>query len=376
MRSVEGLLHHLGNEFDFRVVACDRDSGDAQPYPNIQPGVWKDASAGQVWYLPKSNRCLRAMIKVLRNEEHDLLFMQSLFNPCFTLWPLILRRFGLSGSTRMLLAPRGELSAGALSIKPFRKRLFLRLAKMLGLFRGVQWQATSAEEVEEIRGSGLATAIRGKKRPDVYLAPNLRKHQAEEKEVDAAGDGRLRVVFLSRIAPKKNLDYALQVLAKVTVLVVFDIYGPIDRTPDYWIKCQELIKQFPANVSVNYHGPIEPNDVPGMFHRHDLLFLPTRGENFGHVIIESLLSGCPVLISDRTPWRGLSGRKAGWDLSLDYPVQFVSALEEYSRTESKERCEMRRAARLAGKEFLDLDAAIVANQNMFRQIFADLETNQ
>jgi hypothetical protein len=32
------------------------------------------------------------------------------------------------------------------------------------------------------------------------------------------------------------------------------------------------------------------------------MILPTLGENFGHVIAESLLSNTPVLISDKTPW--------------------------------------------------------------------------
>ena len=38
-----------------------------------------------------------------------------------------------------------------------------------------------------------------------------------------------------------------------------------------------------------------------MFQEYDLLFLPTKGENFGHVILESMSAGTPVLISDTTP---------------------------------------------------------------------------
>ena len=35
---------------------------------------------------------------------------------------------------------------------------------------------------------------------------------------------------------------------------------------------------------------------------HDLFVFPTLGENFGHVIYESLMCGTPVLVSDNTPW--------------------------------------------------------------------------
>jgi hypothetical protein len=38
---------------------------------------------------------------------------------------------------------------------------------------------------------------------------------------------------------------------------------------------------------------------------YDLFLFPTLGENYGHVISEALASGCPVVISDQTPWRNL-----------------------------------------------------------------------
>jgi glycosyltransferase involved in cell wall biosynthesis len=47
-----------------------------------------------------------------------------------------------------------------------------------------------------------------------------------------------------------------------------------------------------------------PDDVPGTFAQYDLFAFPSRGENFGHVVLESLSVGTPVLVSDRTPWKG------------------------------------------------------------------------
>lgn len=61
---------------------------------------------------------------------------------------------------------------------------------------------------------------------------------------------------------------------------------------------------------------------------HDLLLMPTLGENFGHVIPEALISGCPVLISDRTPWRELESKKAGWDIPLSRLEKFHSVLQQ------------------------------------------------
>jgi len=62
--------------------------------------------------------------------------------------------------------------------------------------------------------------------------------------------------------------------------------------------------------------------------QHDLFFFPTLGENYGHVIMEALMAGCPVLLSDRTPWRNLTAAGVGWDLPLEQPERFSAVLEE------------------------------------------------
>jgi glycosyltransferase involved in cell wall biosynthesis len=45
-------------------------------------------------------------------------------------------------------------------------------------------------------------------------------------------------------------------------------------------------------------------------------------ESFGHAIFEALAVGCPVLISDQTPWKNLQEKQAGWDL----PVSNLNAI--------------------------------------------------
>ena len=46
------------------------------------------------------------------------------------------------------------------------------------------------------------------------------------------------------------------------------------------------------------------------------------------MILEALAAGCPVLLSDTTPWRDLSERRAGWDLPLTAPERFISVLQQ------------------------------------------------
>jgi glycosyltransferase involved in cell wall biosynthesis len=367
VQSIDGLVSHLGSEYDLKVGAYDRDSGDRNPYSDLNISCWNRVDGQSIWYIPKDYRRWLGIASFLRQETFDVLYLQSLFNPCFSLWPLLLRRLGLlKGRTKVLLAPRGELSKGALSIRSRKKRYCLQLMRLLGLCRGVDWQATSAEEAEQIKASGLAVACRRDEKARIFLAPNLKRFQELSKIALPKRNSckTLRVVFLSRIAPKKNLDYALSVLATVRTDVKFTIHGPIDRDPEYWTMCQSLMHELPANVCVEYLGPITPDQVRRMFSEQDLLFLATRGENFGHVIMESLLAGCPVLISDQTPWHGLVQLNAGWDVSLDEPDDFRDAIERYSRLPEDERMKMREAARCAGTAFLDLESTVSATRKM------------
>src|SRR5581483_6433272 len=87
---------------------------------------------------------------------------------------------------------------------------------------------------------------------------------------------------------------------------------------------RRAIVALPPNVRVRDRGPLAAADVASELARSDVLLFPTFGENFGHVVLEALLAGVPVLASDRTPWRGLAAREAGWDV----PLEDVAAFRE------------------------------------------------
>ena len=81
--------------------------------------------------------------------------------------------------------------------------------------------------------------------------------------------------------------------------------------PNWSIGCQN-----PA-VEVVFHGGMPPSELAPHFHAAHYLLSSTTQENFGHSIVEAWAHGCPVLISDRTPWRGLEAHNVGWDWPLD-----------------------------------------------------------
>jgi glycosyltransferase involved in cell wall biosynthesis len=99
----------------------------------------------------------------------------------------------------------------------------------------------------------------------------------------------------------KNLTLALEALRTLSKPVEFDIYGPLEDHA-YWERCRSLIAELPPTATVRYLGELPPAQVRHTFAGYDAFVFPTLGENFGHVIAESLSASCPVISSNETPW--------------------------------------------------------------------------
>ncbi len=138
----------------------------------------------------------------------------------------------------------------------------------------------------------------------------------------------------------KNVYGAIELLQHVAGRVTFDIWGPIEDSA-YQLRCQQLASGLPENIQVRWCGVIQPQCVGNVMSRYDAMLLPTFGENFGHAIVEALSAGCPVVISDRTPWRGLEKAGVGWDLPLDCPGTFHQAFATLTRMDEREHSIMR-----------------------------------
>jgi glycosyltransferase involved in cell wall biosynthesis len=176
--------------------------------------------------------------------------------------------------------------------------------------------------------------------------------------------GQLRVVFLSRISPKKNLLGALRVLKDVSGDVEFNIYGPAEDAA-YWKECKRAIEILPPNVRVRYVGEINHDSVSYVFAEHDLFIFPTFGENYGHVIFEALIAGCPVLISDQTPWRQLKSAGVGWDIPIDDTEQFSAVLQQCVDAGDELYAALRVRAKEYAESHLNNPGIVEANRKLF-----------
>lgn len=360
LRTIANLVDALGDEFEFRIVAADRDALDVSPYASVTPEVWCPVGNALVYYVSPQQQRLRSIARLMRETPHDLLYINSYFDWFSTVIPLAARALGLVPRRPTVVAPRGEFAASALALKARKKQVYMLVAKAIGLYRGVVWQASSEYEAQDIR------RIIESKAAQVVVASDLptRVHHLTQS-VSSAPPGRsLRLLFLSRISPMKNLDFALSALAMVEAPVEFSIYGPV-RDEAYWNECRAISRGLPPHIKVEYRGVVDPDRVGSVMSAHDLLFLPTRGENYGHVIAEALSAGTPVLISDETPWRGLADAHAGWDLPLDAPREFAQRITDCARMTDEERALWRQDVLRYAESRLDDPSAVEANRRMF-----------
>lgn len=345
LRSVANLVSHLGSEFAFDIVTLDRDAESDRAYPGIIVNEWNDVGSARVYYAAPNRLTPSHLSRLMRETPHDVVYLNSYFHPRFTVIPLLLQRFGRVPSRPTIVAPRGQFSAGALALKRLKKWAFVNMAKLTRLYAGVLWQASSAYEADDVKRMFDVPDA------DIIVAPDLlprhppamRTEETTQRGAHRSAANPLRVIFLSRITPKKNLDFALRILSRVRVPVEFSIVGPIrDRT--YWESCRKLMDDLPDNVRAHHLGSVEHAKVHDLMVDHDLFFLPTHGENYGHVIPEALVAGTPVLLADTTPWRNLESHGVGWDLPLGDEEAFVSAIESAAKLSIEEYSALRKRA--------------------------------
>lgn len=363
--SVRNLVAGLGSQFRFRVLTADRDLGDAYSYRGIDANRWTENEDCEVFYANSHRGGFDVIRKALSRTDYNVLHLNTIFSRPFGIVPLLLRRFGRLARKPLIVAPRGELSPGALAIKSARKRTFLASARGLGLFEGARWQATGDEEARDIH------TVFGP-RARISIAPDLLSAEYRSWKVVPyrKRPRHLDIVFLSRVTPKKNLHLAIEALRGLTGEITFRIVGPIDDEM-YWKRCQKVMLSLPSNIRTEYSGPIAIAEVGSVLGRHGLFLLPTASENFGFVILEALLAGCPVLISDQTPWRNLAEKRIGWDLTLSSSDLMSATLQQCVEMDEQAHRAMSARARQFALGYLARDRSAIQNAAMFRDVLGD-----
>lgn len=303
IKSVFNIINAVSDQFEFVVVTSNKDLDGTVLEVEVNCEIIRDKYS--IYYLDGKADRKKIYKELIEKKSPEIIYYNGVFSYSFTINPLFY--FKSKTNIKQIVAPRGMLRKGALSIKPLKKRLFLSFSKFF-LFKGITWHASTEEETLEVKrvfGSDARTFVAQN------ISSSIKKRNLQEK---FKRSNELKLVFIARVLPIKNLLFLLQLIKSMKELpfLKLDIYGPIEDK-EYWKQCLAYINN---DNRISYQGILSPDDVNTTLKNYHFFVLPSLNENYGHSIVEAINAGVPVFISNETPWKNLEQERVGFNINL------------------------------------------------------------
>ena len=124
-------------------------------------------------------------------------------------------------------------------------------------------------------------------------------------------DGKLRLLFIGRISPKKGIENLLLAVRELDdPNISLTIYGTGPK--DYEASVKRLADELNFRDGVvTFAGHVDGEAKNRAFLSADVCVVPSFSENFCIVVAEALAHGMPVIASHGTPWRRVEEKECG-----------------------------------------------------------------
>lgn len=248
---------------------------------------------------------IKEFTSFLKVEKPDILHINGIWSPENWGFQLAAQKLGF----KVIVSPHGMLEPWILNNNPIKKKIALFLYQKKAIQQCDYLLATAELEAENIRVLNFKNPI--------FIIPN----GIDSKEVKQVKSqyGTRKMVFLSRIHPKKGIELLLEAWRNCdTKDWQLEIAGNGDEK---YIANLALSAQDLKNVQ--FVGAQYGEDKWDFLRSADVMVLPTFSENFGIVVAEALAVGVPVMTTKGTPWSDLQKYQCGWWIDLS-----VSNLEK------------------------------------------------
>ncbi len=270
-------------------------------------------------------------------EEFDLVHLHGLWSPDLHKVAVSCR----NAHVPYVIAPRGMLEPWSLRQKWLKKRAARFLYQDRDLHNAIALHATAESEAAQFRKLGFKNKT--------IISPNgVNLPSALEKP--AAGKSERRLLFVSRMHPKKGVIELAEAFAKVgaefpgwRLELVYTLNGETEQTYETQVKAR--VAELGIADRVAFTGPLDDDAKWSAYQCADVFVLPTYSENFGIVVAEALFAGVPSITTKGTPWEGLEENHCGWWIDLPPRDSLVNALRSAFALSDEERHAMGEAGR-------------------------------
>jgi glycosyltransferase involved in cell wall biosynthesis len=236
--------------------------------------------------------------KFLKKEKPDIVHINGIWSP--QNWGF--QKVAQELKIKVVLSPHGMLESWILEHNPLKKKIALFLFQNKAIKKANHIHATAQMENDSIRKLGFNNAI--------TIIPN--GIDLSEITQEKASYGSKKMVFLSRIHPKKGIEILVEAWRNCdTTGWTLEIAGNGD---DNYI--QSLTQMAQDLKNVNFVGAKYGQEKWNFLRSADVMVLPTYSENFGIVVAEALAVGLPVITTAGTPWQDLEKYNCGWWIDL------------------------------------------------------------
>lgn len=254
-------------------------------------------------------------------RNYDLLHIHAIFSYPSTVAMAIARQQRVN----YIVRPLGQLCEWSLQQSALKKRIYLSVIEKANINSASILHLTSKLEQQELSRLNLNTQSfilpHG-----ICIPPTINHARVRLREYLKVPADQPIILFLSRLHPKKGLDYLIPALGKLTHhRFTFVIAG--SGSPDYEAEVKSLVTSHGIDNCTYIAGFVEGEFKNLLMQGADLFALTSHSENFGVAILEALAAGLPVLVTDGVALADLvQEKKLGYVTELDVN-KIVSVLQ-------------------------------------------------
>jgi glycosyltransferase involved in cell wall biosynthesis len=293
--------------------------------------------------LAFSPRAFSQIFYLISRREDTIIHLHNSWNA----FPFFIWLLSFFYNFKIIISSRGAFFDWSLLQGKYRKKLAWIIFQKNLLKKSDVVHVTSRDEENALKSLGIFGNIK--------MIPNgvplKNKVNSEIKRSISYQLGVIKILFVSRIHPKKGLEILLRALMspKISYKIELNIAGDF-VSKSYESKIKNIIDGFNDNISVNLLGHVDDKITSELYINSDIFILPSHTENFGIVIAEALSHGLPVITTIHTPWSEIEKFSAGYIIECNSD-QLIVALNKFYNTDQTKRLEMSNQAKVLIKKY-------------------------